>query len=324
MGLKRLHIVGRFYVSRNILNNEVIDNFINRLLARGYNDNVQKWIKNKLRSYYYNEFDDVVRIDENIFDIISGEMEGDYWYGTLEEIGEYFERHPEKKNILERGGEIYFFPSYDLSEEKLITEEDLQEKTLVVMNKYPDKKFNFTTPFAANDWAKEMTTVNKDLSIKENWVKEILKVGNYTWYQILNAEMCKVEGEQMQNCIKDYNQNRLEQPGFKLFSLRDKNFKPHVNAQILGSELNDLKGKQNSYPDEKYMEAVRELIENQRVDAISSSIIHEHGYKAFEREIGIVFSKTQHHYISVEKAKGETIKFEFGFNLEGDKINSIL
>jgi hypothetical protein len=84
------------------------------------------------------------------------------------------------------------------------------------------------------------------------------------WVKLLTKKAFKFEGDSMGHCVGDYN------PGSKrlsIISLYDEDNLPHVTLEIQGKNINQIKGKQNDAPIEKYLEAcikfVKYLTDNQ-------------------------------------------------------------
>lgn len=91
----------------------------------------------------------------------------------------------------------------------------------------------------------------------KNDVREVLKIGDYTWVELLTSEAVVGEGHLMQNCLKDqprYGWN-VDSGIAKVYSLRDRNGRPHVTVYANGDMVEQAKGKQNDVPKPIYQKA---------------------------------------------------------------------
>ena len=94
----------------------------------------------------------------------------------------------------------------------------------------------------------------------------------YAWHDLTHEDPATLdailgkEGETMQNCIKGYCSDVLED-GTKLYSLRDPAGNPHVNVEVIQNRdgspmIRQIKGKQNDMPVEDYHPYVQDFIKN--------------------------------------------------------------
>lgn len=87
----------------------------------------------------------------------------------------------------------------------------------------------------------------------------VLVVGSYTWVPV-DTKDALIEGSKMQNCIGNYCKPSDTN---KLFSLRNKFNNPHVSVQVQkrgnGWELEQIKGKNNQIPVDKYIPYVMQF-----------------------------------------------------------------
>ncbi len=74
-------------------------------------------------------------------------------------------------------------------------------------------------------------------------------------YKIVDLQQCDLdaEGNAMGHCVGTYDLNQ----GKKIYSLRDARNKPHVTIEIENNEVEQIRGKQNKPPVEKYAKMIR-------------------------------------------------------------------
>jgi hypothetical protein len=88
----------------------------------------------------------------------------------------------------------------------------------------------------------------------------------YTWHQVPDSTAAKAEGQIRDNCLKeDWMQNMIDQGESVIYSLRDKNGRPKVTAELGDTGYNgpgwvQFKGMSNSEPKEKYKPYIDSLI----------------------------------------------------------------
>ena len=95
-------------------------------------------------------------------------------------------------------------------------------------------------------------------------VKPILKIGDFTWVQLLSRHAVTAEGHLMQNCLKDqprYGWN-VELGSADVYSLRDRKGNPHVTVYACDGFVEQAKGKQNSVPKPIYQQAANLLFKH--------------------------------------------------------------
>lgn len=95
--------------------------------------------------------------------------------------------------------------------------------------------------------------------------RALLTLPDGTYWVELTGEECDDEAQAMQHC------GRPSVASSRMFSLRDRNGRPHVTAEIdvdgkYGTRLIQCKGKQNDGPDKKYWPAILGLCKELKVD----------------------------------------------------------
>ncbi len=87
-------------------------------------------------------------------------------------------------------------------------------------------------------------------------------------YKIVDLQQCDLdaEGNAMGHCVGTYDLSQ----GKKIYSLRDARNKPHVTIEIENNEVEQIKGKQNEPPVEKYAKMIRAWLKTTSFDYMSS------------------------------------------------------
>ena len=126
------------------------------------------------------------------------------------------------------------------------------------------KQSNEYDDYIVTDVAKNKLKIQQDVQLAR--AKPVHNIGDeFTWYQVPDSKAAKVEGQLRDNCLKeDWMQNMIDQGESVIYSLRDKNGRPKVTA-----ELGDIgggspgwvqfKGMSNSEPKAKYQPYIDSL-----------------------------------------------------------------
>lgn len=77
------------------------------------------------------------------------------------------------------------------------------------------------------------------------------------WVKLLTKAAFKFEGNSMGHCVGGYNPDKK---GLTIISLYDKDNLPHVTLEVQGKNINQIKGKQNAAPIEKYQDACMKFV----------------------------------------------------------------
>lgn len=100
--------------------------------------------------------------------------------------------------------------------------------------------------------------------------RAVIKFPDGFFWVKLNKDECSQEGNFMQHCGNGSGD---------LYSLRDPNGKPHVTVDVIHTEsqlyINQIRGKQNTFPDRKYWDHVKKFVEHMKIGAVHDSIPDE-------------------------------------------------
>ena len=118
----------------------------------------------------------------------------------------------------------------------------------------------------AERWHREMAERKPNLPTAAEDVsglKEVMKYQDgYRWVQIKSAEALRREGDIMQHCVGEGGYTSAVRSGrTKIYSLRDPRNEPHVTIEVTKKEVEQIKGKQNDAPVEKYRPYVKTFLQ---------------------------------------------------------------
>jgi len=293
--MKKLRIISKSYTARNILNNEVIENYINVLLGAeiyNWNNNVRVWIKNKLRKYFYNDFP-LQRITPIMIENVLYTLEGRFVnLDRMEyEVYEYVKVRKDKLKLLNK------VKDKGISWIEIIDDNILE--VLEYLNTLPKEKFNFDYVEAVKRMKAEKPSLYNDPSK----IMEVFKSSGYTWYKILDYRICRAEGEVLQNCLRNYTQSDIDEVDIYVMK-KDKN--ALVAVEIEHGYIKQVKGKQNKIPDKKYWKGLREFIAFMKV-----GIIKEGDWDEILEDLKLVLEEPSEFYILLEECEGKKIRIDY-------------
>lgn len=111
---------------------------------------------------------------------------------------------------------------------------------------------------------KDLQAKYKELKdVEESESKGTVKMefsNGYYWID-LDTNSCSYEGREMGHCGMDGAGN--------LWSLRDKNRKPHVTITVSGQDIVQAKGKENNVPNKKYYKYIAQLIAKYNLNLVT-------------------------------------------------------
>ena len=131
---------------------------------------------------------------------------------------------------------------------------------------------------AAHQWhehmAEELARRNKGKELLNKslvGVQHIMDLpGNMAAYQLMTPDALDFESEYMGHCVgKGSYDAGVESGKTKIYSIRDEHGEPHVTLEVRGTEVHQIKGKQNKAPVRKYVPAVQKFIESQKFDVVN-------------------------------------------------------
>ena len=229
--------------ARNVLFSKRTEDFLKELHDKAANTNVKKYIKSNLRNWLINSFKGVKRVNK-------AKSSDPDWL----------------KAALERGEDVY---NLSLSSKDMET---------------------------ISHWVDYLNTLNGDISrisipqlekkVKE-WDKSFAKQkaneedgielvheypDGFSWVNVFGKDSLNREGKLMNHCVGSY-YNQVRGGNTTIYSLRDKNNKPHCTIEISYGEIEQIKGNSNEAVKDKYKKYVIDFLEKKYVkfDKIDSS-----------------------------------------------------
>lgn len=143
---------------------------------------------------------------------------------------------------------------------------------------------------AAHQWhehmAEELARRNKGKELLKKslvGVQHIMDLpGNMAAYQLMTPDALDFESDYMGHCVGKGSYDADVASGrTKIYSIRDERGEPHVTLEVRGTEVHQIKGKQNKAPVRKYVPSVVKFIESQHLEIVNDlknlGLIHQDG-----------------------------------------------
>jgi len=230
--------------ARNIVNNDVVKEYLKKLFKNIYKPEIKKWINSNLKNYIQEDLDTVKKVTkykENDPDWLKKGVEE----GTALEV-EFNESFKDKVTLI-----LQYFESDDVELNKLY-------------------KIDFDIAFyKASLWSKKVEEDNKKklAEIPEDFTGiEVVREydDGFKWVRLSTQKALNREGHLMNHCTKDEEQGYLQ--GIKsgileIFSLRDEKNIPHCTMEVRKTEIKQIKGYSNGAIREQYVEKVKNFIQ---------------------------------------------------------------
>jgi hypothetical protein len=238
---------------RNVINTDEIDDFVVKISQQNHvrDKQIHQWLQTTLRKYLINDYPSV----------------GQATNGFIKSRSEY--QAPWVDQALARGEKlykVYLGGGLPQTIEHVI---DYLTQAMEPPEDFPqDLKIRDLTRLSvqdairkSNDWTEWLNSrdIRGDVAAGE---KEIVKLdGGYRVVQLTSAAALDLEGKLMQHCVGSYAQE-VQQEDTSIYSLRDSSNKPHVTFEIEpgNKSVEQIKGKQNEPPVEKYYAACIEFL----------------------------------------------------------------
>jgi ankyrin repeat protein len=237
---------------RNMYDTEGVDYWIKEKFYV-VDEPIQKWLETRLRKYVINDFPDVKVIDHSFTSPVRRLPD---WVEQAIQNGEevvYFDAGTrEVRELKDQISHVIDYFEYMLANYNEI------DPRLRVRN-----LLDISVPDAirkSEEWTRWMN--KREFGNEEGGYEEVLRVGNYKWLRLLSTAQLNYEGKEMQHCVGSYAHN-VSSRSCEIFSLRDSNDEPHVTIEYRPSsdEVNQIKGKQNKAPIEKYWDATIQFLQ---------------------------------------------------------------
>lgn len=128
-------------------------------------------------------------------------------------------------------------------------------------------------------WVKRLAARGSNLEDKKEDIRTIKKIGQFKIVELLTENALKREGNLMAHCVASY-VNKISDK-HKIYSLRDKDNKPHVTFEISlekSGNVSQIKGKGNGSIHPKYITAVLKFLKSLKSFDVNENDMRHLGY----------------------------------------------
>jgi len=147
----------------------------------------------------------------------------------------------------------------------------------------------------SNQWLRDMNSGKETNYVRaedEKGLVPVMAFGEYKWYKLTDQDCLDREGNVMGHCVASYG-SRVESGRTVIYSLRDNNNFAHATVEVHDNKLEQVKGKRNAPPVEKYQRATVALLNTLNVPPTSSGMRDIEGMK-------FMYNKNNHKYGTLE------------------------
>jgi hypothetical protein len=142
----------------------------------------------------------------------------------------------------------------------------------------------------AEQWHREMAERNARQADQGDDIKGLVEVmkfkDDFRWVQLKSAKALKREGTLMQHCVGEGGYTGAVKSGrTRIYSLRDPQNQPHCTIEVESRQVNQVKGKQNKAPVEKYVAYVRVFLQALKLPVFGAATDLRHA-GLIQRETG--------------------------------------
>ena len=236
--------------ARNVLFSKRTEDFLEGLQYRAANFNVKKYIKSNLRNWLINSYEDV--------DLVKKARSSDpNWL----------------KTALERGDEVY---RLNLSLRSMQT----ISHWLDYLNTLEGDISRISIPQLEDkvkEWDKSFA---KQKANEEDGIELVHEYPDgFSWVKVFGESSLDREGRLMNHCAGSY-YKEVKNGRVNIYSLRDKNNKPHCTIELSRNEIQQIKGNSNEAVKDKYKKYVIDFLEKKYVkfDSINSADLIDNGW----------------------------------------------
>ena len=287
----------------NVINIPQIDTFLNDIAQNLPTKETQKWFTTRAKKYLINSEN-----DNAIVTHFSGKAE------------------PWMKQKQKEGVSLYRFnPSADLANkfthivdwvramQDTVTGVKASDQQSTARAKKALKGLANTSITQAielsNQWVTDMNS-GKDASYKraedETGLVPVMVHGEYKWYKLTDQDCLDREGKVMGHCVASYGAS-VTSGKTVIYSLRDTNNFAHATVEVHSGQLEQVKGKRNAPPVEKYQRATVALLNTLNVPPTSNGMRDING-------MGFIYNASNHKYGTVQDV-GNKLRDEGGMTV---------
>ena len=216
------------------------EGFLQQLMERAVNDSVKKYVKSNIKKWLINDYEPVKPIklrDLNNPLFLRGQKAPDWLVQGVE-----------------KGDTIYAIRIHVHDKERLIHYIDYLNTLHGDISRIPVKEL----PRLVKEWEK---TFNKSFEI-EDGIEIIHRYSNgFSWVKVFGKDSLNREGKLMNHCVGGY-YNQVKENKCEIYSLRDKNNKPHITIEYQHKQrlVYQIKGNSNTPPKEIYIKYLLHFI----------------------------------------------------------------
>jgi hypothetical protein len=240
----------------NVINADAIDVFLNSIAERLPTPALQKWLTSRAKKYLINS-------EENNSVITQFSDKAEPWMKARQKEGVALYRFNPSTTL---NNKLTHIVDWLKAANDTATGETPADQQTVTRAKKTLKGINNVSITQAFDhsenWVKELNSKGSaDLvrSKDETGLVPVLAHGEFKWYRLTDQECLDREGNVMGHCVASYGTD-VKKGIAVIYSLRDAQNYPHVTVEVRQGQLEQVKGKQNRAPVEKYERATIELL----------------------------------------------------------------
>ncbi len=243
---------------------------------------LNQYIKLRVRDYILNLENEpaFIPVDENRTDLPS-------WTGTVFNRGDkIYEFDGTKMSDKLRGDVItvrdYLYDVAGMYVDKVIETARHTKRKPHIRYDYLKTSNEFATfdmaLDAAHQWHEHMAEELARRNKKQELLKKSLVGAQHVMdlpngmvaYQLMTPDALDFESDYMGHCVgRGAYDAGVESGRTKIYSIRDEYGEPHVTLEVRGTEVHQIKGKQNKAPVRKYVPAVVKFIESQHLEIVN-------------------------------------------------------
>ena len=246
----------------NVINADAIDVFLNSIAENLPSDALKKWLTSRAKKYLINSEE-----DNSVITQFSNKAEP--WMKARQKEGVALYRFNPSTTLNNKLTHIVDWLKAANDTATGITPADQQSVTRAKKTLKGINNVSITQAFEhAELWVKELNSKGSSELVRaadETGLVPVLAHGEFKWYRLTDQECLSREGDVMGHCVASYG-NDVKKGDTVIYSLRDRQNYPHVTLEVRSGQLEQVKGKQNRPPVEKYERATIEMLNSLDVE----------------------------------------------------------
>jgi hypothetical protein len=235
---------------RNVVNTEDIEPYISHFIRETENSQIKKWLQSVLRNYLINDYPGVSEVDPS---------------------RKEYARLPWISQAINRGDTLYkvsFPPQLDAQINHII---DYFEYVLTTEDEIPNNlylrdlsRISYQDAFDKAElwthWLSKRKSLDTDDPDEGEF--EVLKLSDgFSIYQVVSPSALNREGskERMYHCVGSYAKEVASNKS-KIYSLRDRNNCPYCTLELVGKQIEQIKGYHDGKVEPRYRKYVVDFL----------------------------------------------------------------